>query len=111
VAFAFGVACFVVPLWGIHSRLELEEERLLRAAETRTNAVTDELYRRIDAGDFDGTKAIADSFAGVSAARQRIERLPTWPWPPQLLRGFISALLLPVAVYLLTRVAGSALGG
>jgi len=111
LSFVIGAVCFVVPLWGIHRRLELEKERLLREAEARANAVAGELYRRIDAGDFESTKAIADGYAGVAATRQRIEHLPTWPWPPQLLRGFISALLLPVAVYLLTRLTGTLVGG
>lgn len=42
--------------------------------------------------------------AAPSTLRQRIEHLPTWPWPPQLLRGFVSALLLPLLIYVLTRV-------
>jgi hypothetical protein len=33
-----------------------------------------------------------------------VVRLPTWPWPPQLLRGFVSALLLPIVIFVLTRV-------
>ena len=42
--------------------------------------------------------------------RDRASRLPTWPWPPQLLGGFVSALLLPVVVYLLTRFASTLVG-
>jgi hypothetical protein len=97
-------ASFVVPLWGIHGRLAREKEALLREAERRANALATELYARIDAGEFDSTAVINSSLAGVSALRERIERLPTWPWPPQVLRGFVSALLLPLVIFILTRV-------
>ena len=104
-----GVAAFVLPLWGIHDRLVFEKGHLLRQVEGRLNRLGTEMYRRIDAGEFDSTKVISDSLAGVTALRERIARLPTWPWPPQLLRGFVSALLLPVVVYLLTRVISTQL--
>jgi hypothetical protein len=48
---------------------------------------------------------VAGALAGAEQIRERIERLPTWPWQPALLRGFISAIILPVMVCLLTRVA------
>jgi hypothetical protein len=53
---------------------------------------------------------IGSSLAGLNAMRERIVHLPTWPWPPQLLGGFISALLLPVIAYLLTRLVSTLLG-
>jgi len=101
---AVAVAAFVVPMWGIHDRLARERERLLRDVERRTNELASELYARIDAGQFDATAVINSSMSGLTALRERTERLPTWPWPPQLLRGFVSALLLPLAVFILTRV-------
>ena len=107
---ALGAACFVLPLWGIHDRLAGEKETLLAGVEVRDHALAGELYRRIDAGEFDGTKVINEAIAATGAIRARIDRLPTWPWPPQLFRGFVSALLLPVLVYLLTRLAGGLIG-
>ena len=107
---ALGAACFVLPLWGIHSRLVDEKEALLSGVEDRVTQLGLELYRRIDAGEFDGTKVINEAIAAAGAIRERIARLPTWPWPPQLFRGFLSALLLPVIVYLLSRLIGSWVG-
>jgi hypothetical protein len=46
---------------------------------------------------------INDALTGLGALRERIVRLPTWPWPPQIFRGFVSALLLPIVVFILTR--------
>jgi hypothetical protein len=108
--FVIGIACFFLPLWGIHERLVQEKQILVRDVELRLKRLSQEMYRRIDAGEFDGTKVVSDALAGVSDARKRIFEVPTWPWRPQVLSGFLSALLLPVAVYLLTRTIGSQLG-
>ena len=86
------------------------EERVTRDVEVRLTRLAEELYRRIDAGQFEATKIITDALAGAADVRKRIVDVPTWPWRPQLLSGFVSALLLPVAVYLLTRAAAAQLG-
>lgn len=108
--FAVGVACFVLPLWGIHDRLVHEKDALIRDVEVRLTRLTEELYRRIDAGQFEAAKIVTDALAGTADVRRRIVDVPTWPWRPQLLSGFVSALLLPVAVYLITRAVSSQLG-
>lgn len=110
VAIVLGVACFVVPLWGIHDRLVLEKNSLLSELDRRVARLGTEMYARVDAGAFDSTKAVTDGLAGMVTLRDRIARLPTWPWPPQLLRGFLSALLLPVIVYLASRYLGATIG-
>jgi hypothetical protein len=109
-SFAVGMVTFVVPLWGIHDRLVREKAALAREVETRIGRLGDEMFRRVDAGQFDQTKAIGDSIAGVAMLRDRIARLPTWPWPPNVLRGFVTALLLPVIVYVASRLIGGNLG-
>ena len=110
VTFGGGLACFVLPLWGIHDRLVHEKEVLLHDVEIRVGRLGAEMYARIDAGQFEATKVVSDAIAGAQTLRERIARLPTWPWPPQVLRGFLSALLLPVAVYLISRLAATQIG-
>lgn len=104
---AVGVATFTIPLWGIHERLVDEKALLIRGVEDRVARIGTEMYRRIDAGEFDGSKVMSDALGGVTLLRDRIQRLPTWPWPPQLLRGFVSALILPLVIYVLTRLVSN----
>jgi hypothetical protein len=108
--FGVGIAAFVVPLWGIHGRLVDAKEQLVRDAELRLDVLGREMYQHVDARDLDATKLIADSLGGVRGMRDRIDRLPTWPWPPQILRGFLSALFLPVIVYVISRLITSGFG-
>jgi hypothetical protein len=105
-AMVLGTAAFVVPLWGIHQRLTAEKDRLALEVESRTTAVTDELYARIDAGDLAATEVVEHALVSLGTVRQRIAAIPTWPWSPQLFRGFVSALVLPIAVFVVTRLIG-----
>jgi len=107
---AVGIGTFVLPLWGIHERLVDEKATLVRGVDDRVGRIGTEMYRRIDAGKFDESKVVSDALAGMTALRDRIQRLPTWPWPPQLLRGFVSALVLPIVIYVLTRLVSTSLG-
>lgn len=104
-----GVACFIVPLWGIHGRLSAEKATLMRGVNLRAQALQEELFHRVDGSTLAGVKDVTDALGGVYATRDQIVKLPTWPWPPQVLRGFISAILLPVVVFILTRLVGSQL--
>ena len=70
----------------------------------------EEIYRRIDARQFDTTKVVSDALAGVTDLRKRVVDIPTWPWRPQVFSGFVSALLLPVAIFLITRALATQLG-
>jgi len=105
-----GVGTFVVPLWGIHERLVDEKTLLMRGVEGRVGLISTEMYRRIDAGEFDGSKVMSDALGGVTTLRDRIQHLPTWPWQPQLLRGFVTALILPLVIYVLTRLVSTRFG-
>jgi hypothetical protein len=105
-----GIVVFVVPLLGVHDRLVDEKAALVRGVDQRFGALRAELYGRVDASNISGAKEVVDTLGGLELIRQRIDKLPTWPWPPALLRGFVSAILLPIVVYLLTRVAGNVIG-
>lgn len=107
ISVSFGIACFVLPLWGIHGRLVGAKTVLARGAILRHKTVEAELYRRVDAGDLAGIADVTDALNGVRAMADQIDKLPTWPWPPQVLRGFISAIVLPVAIFLITNYIGS----
>ncbi|MEW5990848.1 MAG: hypothetical protein AB1736_05810 [Chloroflexota bacterium] len=108
-AMLFSIAAFVAPLWGIHTRLAGAKDELSLDVERRVSRVAAELYGRIDAGDFASTPALNDTLTGLMTLRHRVSRVPTWPWPPQLFRGFVSALLLPIVVFVASRLIDSLL--
>ena len=103
------LVCFVLPLMGMHGRLAAAKSELLAGSDARIQAVKTELYRLVDRSELSGARDIKDALEGLTLVRDLIVRLPTWPWSPQLLGGFVTALLLPIFIWFITRALGSVL--
>ena len=98
-------AMFVLPLYGMHRRIVIEKERLQTASGARLTAVLAELDHDVTSGDLTRADGLNKLLASVLAERDVLVRLPTWPWQAATLRAFVSALILPVLVYVLARAA------
>jgi len=96
------VACFVVPLWGMHRRLQQEQARLAADVARRIQATIERLYEHVDQ-DRPGATELRDRMTALLAARDLINRASTWPWQPETPRWLFSALLVPVAIWAATR--------
>jgi len=102
-AFLFGalaVLTFLLPLSGLHRRLAEEKDLALAENNRRWAASTTELYRRVDRRDWAGADRLNATLTALERGRTSIERVPTWPWRPETLRGLVAALVLPVAIWL-----------
>jgi hypothetical protein len=105
------VVTFVWPQLGIH-RLQIEEkERLLDEANQRFEAAIVDLHQRVDSGKLEGMVDMHRAMAGLEIERSALEKIPTWPWEPEVVRLLITALALPLGLWLiqfiLQRVLGS----
>ncbi|MEO8470384.1 MAG: hypothetical protein ABI573_12045 [Chloroflexota bacterium] len=105
------IVIFVVPLLGMRDRLSAIKLRLEAASDGRMQALLGELHDAIDARATDRVDAIDRTIAALRREREIIAKLPTWPWSTTTIRGFGSALLLPIVLFLIQRYLGSALGG
>ena len=92
---------FVLPLTGAHARLVEQKERLRDDAERRLEATLGELNRDVDARDVTRADGLNKTLASLVLQRDILAKLPTWPWSTATLRTFVSALLLPMALFLL----------
>lgn len=108
--FVIAIGCFVVPLLGMHRRIEANKARLETDAGDVLRRAIDELDRRIRANDDEGASMMTRVLEGVVIKRDVIARMPTWPWRAGTLRAFASAVLLPVALWLVFRALGQYLG-
>jgi hypothetical protein len=103
------IACFVAPLYGIHVRIAAEKVRRLSDLNGRLGRSLEGLHRRADTGDLADADRYNDHLASLLAEREVIARVPTWPWDPGALRGFVTALVLPIALWFVYRVLEQAL--
>ena len=94
---------FVVPLYGTHQRLVAEKARLHGEADERLKGLLTEVNRAIDDRDLDGLDPLTRAVAAVLQQREIVAKLSTWPWSSGTARGFLSAILLPIALFVAQR--------
>ncbi len=95
------VACFILPLLGMHQRLVLEKQHLLWEVNRRIQASSVLLYEKVDANDLHDADATNKAINSLIVTHDFIMKIPTWPWRPETFTLFISALTLPTVVYII----------
>ena len=100
------VACFIVPLYGMHRRLAAEKDRLLVEAGARFERVLAELHRRVEEGTLADADKLNDQLSSVATEREALARISIWPWDASTMTGFITTLVLPVILWLVQRLLG-----
>jgi hypothetical protein len=98
------VLAFIWPLLGAHRLLQQEKERLQGEASRRLEALLAEMDRRTDAGDFAAVAGMHDALESLIKRQSVLDKIPTWPWQPETVRGLVAALLLPVVIWFITYV-------
>lgn len=96
---AFAVLTFLWPLWGAHLRLTKERERRVLATHAKIGSVTRRLHGDVDSGEYGSMDGLAKAITGLSAELALLEKTSTWPWQSSTLRGFLTAVLLPLLVW------------
>ncbi|TAJ99651.1 MAG: hypothetical protein EPO36_11380 [Chloroflexota bacterium] len=108
---AVAVAIFVVPLLGMHRRLVAAKAGLQGAAEERLKAVLAAVHEDVDALDLRRADGLQKTLGSVLQEREILAKLPTWPWSAGTLRGFVTAILLPLVLFVGQRLLGDVLLG
>jgi hypothetical protein len=98
------VASFILPLRVMHDRLAHEKSGHQAAVQDRLKRVLARLHDAVDSNDLTHADQLDKMLSAVLAERDLISRLPTWPWSTTTIRGFASALLLPLVIFVITRV-------
>ncbi|MEX2160430.1 MAG: hypothetical protein WD751_00805 [Anaerolineales bacterium] len=98
------ILAFILPLWGIHLRLAMAKE----AASTENNQMIQEHFAAIQKNVKQGKiETIASLRAGNTALleyRQELNKISTWPWDTATLRTFVTALAVPMTVWIVQQV-------
>jgi len=97
------IVIFVVPVIGLQERLHGEKKRVLRETNDLLQMTTDSLEDKVRRGDFKDLEGMKTAIDVLIQKRELLEKVPTWPWNPATIRGFGSTLLLPIFLWLITR--------
>lgn len=98
-----GAVAFIWPLLGAHRMIEAAKKERQREADLRFDALTAELHRRADRGEFDGMAGLNEAMEAVQRERDVLEKVRTWPWRGETINVLSTALLLPAVLWFITR--------
>lgn len=112
VDYSFGIimmllafATFLLPPWGIHKRLveaklKVQEETSVQIDETQRK-----LFAAIKKNDFKEIGGLDAAISSLYRVHEQLKSVPTWPWAPGGLRNFLSAVFLPMLLWLAQELA------
>ncbi|NIM94777.1 MAG: hypothetical protein GTO18_13840 [Anaerolineales bacterium] len=92
---------FTWPLIGIHRLMVEEKERREDDASERFEISVDELNRSLDSGMLSDANDYKYTIQSLMMVKDEIQKIPTWPWKPETLRGVIAAVFLPIALWII----------
>jgi hypothetical protein len=97
------VGIFILPIMGIQDRIEEEKKRVLRRTHDLLETATDRLHDQVRSNSYTDMSETNHAIEALMRERELIKSVSTWPWDPRTIRNFASALLLPIFLWLVTR--------
>lgn len=105
------VAAFVLPLLFVNRRLVAEKRRLLTEHNQRVKSTLERLHRCLDENELGEIIQLNNALIGLTNENAVLTRIPTWPWRAGTLNGFLSAIGLPIIIFLIQLAVKKWLGG
>jgi hypothetical protein len=95
-----GVLSFILPLRGIHLRLVDKKDQSLAEIGQRLDDAFRRLLKEEASGKLEQVGGIRQLIDAIIREREYIAAVPTWPWNPGTLRTFVTALAVPMTVWI-----------
>jgi len=92
------IAIVLLPLMGIHRRLQDAKQATLDEHAERVAAVRRKLYAAIEHDDLSQMKGYDEALESLNKLEERIKAVPTWPWATGAFRNFVSAISVPLVI-------------
>jgi hypothetical protein len=99
----FAMAAFIVPLLGIRRKIVEHKVHLIGKNARLLEKEYKKLQDAIDVDDYGAVDEINRSVEAIMVFRAELDKTPTWPWRQETIRGFLSAVLLPIFIWLVQR--------
>jgi hypothetical protein len=98
---ALALATFIWPLLGVHRLFSAEKVRLLDETALHFETAIAELHRRLNDGDLERMDEMNKAIASLEIEQRAISNIPTWPWQPETVRWLVTALVLPLVLWII----------
>ncbi len=107
----FALSAFVLPLRSVNHHLVLEKRRLMGENRRRVESALSQLHQRLDQNEFSEMELLHNAIGGLTAERDILAKISTWPWNASTLTGFLSATVLPIVLLVIQIAIQKWLGG
>lgn len=97
------VAMFLLPLREMHNRIGRERARMLVEVNRRFENLVMLVRQAVDAGEFRKMEEWNKALLNLVIERDTIEKFSSLPWERGTLTGFLTALILPIVLWIITR--------
>ena len=97
-------AAFLLPLRGVNRRLASEKTKMLSEINSRIKEAFSRLENDFDNSNLRQMDALGKAISNLQNQKAFLEAIPTWPWKPATLRGFVSAMVLPIVIWLVQQI-------
>jgi hypothetical protein len=97
------IAIFALPLMGMRNHLEVEKLRMLDHISDLLKIASDRLHSNVTSEHYADMKETEAAINALLSERDLISKISTFPWHPTAVRGLASAIVLPLFLWLVTR--------
>jgi hypothetical protein len=97
------VLIFILPLSGLRSRLIQEKVQRLKDISVLLQSTIEHIHAQAKNQNYTDVSQAKTTLNALMDERALIEKVSTWPWDTGTLRGFASTLILPIVLWLITR--------
>ena len=104
------LGAFILPLTIVHRRLVGEKGRLLAEHGQRAKAVLARLHGQLQEEAYADIAQLNNALSALNAEQAILSRIPTGPWRPGLLTGFLSIVILPIVLFIVQLIIGRWMG-
>jgi hypothetical protein len=107
---ALAFAAFLWPLAGTRRLVHRAKQRALEEAARRLRATFVDLHRRVDENDLGGIGGLESAISSLEMEMESLRAIPAWPWEPETMRWWVSALLLPLVLWIVQTILQGVVG-
>jgi hypothetical protein len=98
------LAAFILPLRGINRRLVNEKRHLISDVSRRLEFILSQIKHAVESDDLKRVGDLETALRAVEREKDLVDKIPTWPWRPATLRVFLSAVFLPIFLWLIQQI-------
>ena len=91
---------FLLPYWGIPRRLVDAKLQIQEETSVQIDASQRQLFAAIKSKNHKKINTFDSAISSLYRVNEQVKKIPTWPWAPGVFRNFLSAIFLPMLLWI-----------